>query len=698
MNRSHKHRQAAESRRLEALHSLRILESGPRPDLDEIALAAARIFDVEAAVIALVDENHVRFKARFGIDESEVKREHDLCARVIESDSVLVCEELEAHPDVCLPSSTSQGPFNFFVGIPLCTREGHRIGALCLWDSKSRQLLPAQLKTLEFLAQMVMLAIQLDESAATLHRDAEYLGEIDRQNRELELIFDSMHEGIVVQDKVGQIFKFNQAACDILGLTADELCGRTSIDPRWRAMREDRSDFPGIEHPSMIALKTGEPQLNVLMGLNLRDGTERWITINAIPLFTAGESAPYQVMCTFADITANRLYQDDLIQSREAERSANQAKSAFLAAMSHEIRTPLHGVIGMTELILESDLDASQRTIAETVVNSGKHLLGIVNDILDFSKIEAGKMTLESVDTELVDCTEAFLKPLRYSAEAKGLKLLFRSNLAQINVKTDPSRFGQIVTNLVGNAIKFTSEGSITVDVHAELANEIVKLTVKVIDTGVGVPDSAIPSLFQPFKQADVSTTRVFGGTGLGLAISSRIAQQMGGDLCYSHNPAGGSIFQFTAWFVPCQASVAVTSRGSEVQPLRGHILVAEDNPVNQMVLSRNLDRLGCTYEIVGDGQLALDALARSRFDVVLMDCMMPVMDGYEAAKLIRSSEDADLRRIPMIAVTANTVDDDLQECLASGFNDFLTKPFGVEQLYAKLSSFLDQQATPRSA
>jgi len=638
------------------------------------------------------------------------------------------------------------------------------------------------------------------------------------------------HSIVAVTDDQGRITYVNEKFCEISKFSREELIG------------QDHRIVNSGHHPKSFWKKvwTTIGQGDVWKGEvknRRKDGTFYWVETTIVP-FLDNSGKPYQYIAIRTDITERVQAEMNLLRAKEEAEEATRAKSEFLANMSHEIRTPMNGVIGMTELLLDTDLNKEQREYAQTVRGSAESLLTIINDILDFSKIEAGKLDLEYIDFDLRTTIEEVADLLAFKAEDKGLAFsCFLHPEVEAFVNGDPGRLRQILINLANNALKFTKHGEVAIRGEVESQTETeIGVRFSVSDTGIGIPEEARRKLFQPFSQVDASTTRKFGGTGLGLTISKQLAEMMGGEIGVDSRQGEGSTFWFTAklrkqpranrrkrlrevdlrgtrilviddnktnrdilrlqlsaWhciveeaedatqalhllrlhaeqnnafdiaFVDMQMPgmdgeelgriikkdpaiqdtilIMFTSMGkrgdakrmskigfrayltkplkqsqlydclvsvlshappdsdtaqivtrhtiTEGRKLKLHILLAEDNLVNQKVASKMLQKLGCEVDIAANGQQAVDAVKANHYDIVLMDCQMPVMDGFEATHAIRAWEqenateasEGEEQHIPIIALTANAMQGDREACLNAGMNDHVAKPMKAEEL-----------------
>ena len=501
---------------------------------------------------------------------------------------------------------------------------------------------------------------------------------------------------ICIAELDGTIRELNSGPVRALGWDERDLIGRP-VEEFVHA--DDRERLRSL----IAELATGHALAGEEIRFLAANGSFRWFACNATPLL---EEGLFYAVCR--DVTEASEARTALQAAKDAAEEANRLKSEFLANISHEIRTPLNGVLGMAGLLVDSGLDGEAGEFARTIQASAETLQGLVNDVLDFSKVEAGRMEVEKVPVDVRRVVGEVENLLVLRARQKGLRLASRVDEAvPARLLGDPGRIRQVLLNLVANAIKFTPRGRVDVSVTLETSRDAGnRLRVTVTDTGIGIPPDRLPLLFQPFVQADASTTRCFGGTGLGLSISKGLVEMMGGEIGAESVPGQGSRFWFT---LPVAEPAAQAEEPMEPAPppeqgeppalprkagQTGRVLVVEDNGVNQKVLVAQLHRLGYHADVAGDGREAIGLLSRTPYQLVLMDCHMPDMDGFAAARAIRRPDSEVLNpSIPIVAITAGGLSGERRRCLEAGMNDFLPKPVAIEELAEKVATALSGHA-----
>jgi PAS domain S-box-containing protein len=679
-----------EADRLAALRSCAIIDTRPEADFDDLVAVASVIADASHACIAFVDETRWWVKAWVGQAARDQPRASVLCAESIVTAEPMVVDDVRADPRFALhPALDADPQLRFYAALPLVLDGCLAVGVLCVSDRKPRSLRPSQLAALQRVARQVVRLVSFRRHATTLAEAHEALAIGEAQYR---LLADTATDAIVTVDEGGRVLFANPAVERLFGYEPEEVVGEPL------SMLAPERDRP--RHEAVFdGVRAGRYQVSVsaarVQGLR-KDGREI-----ALELSCGEGRVGHQRFFTgiLRDVSDRQASEQALIQAREQAIESSRLKSEFLASMSHEIRTPMNGVTGMLELLLEESLTDQQRKRVTVALGSAQALLTIINDILDLSKIEAGKLDLVPEWTDvraLFDDVVGLLRPL---AADKGLQV--ESSCAAdvpARVLADGGRLRQVLLNLAGNAVKFTDEGRVSIGVTVVSATqERVRLQCSVSDTGIGIPVDQIPLVFEKFTQLEGAAARRSNGTGLGLSICRKLIDLMGGTIQVTSQPAKGSRF----WFdieVPCagqeRSVAAVPQESADMSRARGaKVLLVEDNPVNRQFALAVLKSVGAVVTVAVDGSQAVKLASEAEHDLILMDCQMPVMDGYEATRRIRAAGN----KTPVIALTANAMEGDRDRCAAAGMDDYLAKPIRPDTLRAAVAAKVRRAAAASS-
>ena len=680
---------AAEQARCAALHAYDVLDQPSEAALDKITAMAAELFDTATAAITLIDGERAWMASRIGEMPQQSPRAHAFCNHTIRlgpGDALLV-EDARTHPTFRdNPFVTAPGGVRFYLGAPLISRDGHALGALCVFDTRPRTNVGLrERRQLQVLADLVVDELELRKAARRV-----------AEAQRLLALAESMAG-------VGHWSLRRRDGCVAWSDEVYRIHGveRASFDPNLQnGIAFYHPDDQAKVADTVQAAFASKQGFDFQLRLRRADGALRRVAARAVcELDETGEAAA--LFGVFQDVTE----QTALV---EAAQAASRAKSDFLANMSHELRTPLNSIIGFTHvLVRDESVGAEHRHQLLRIEEAGRGLLTVVNDVLDFSKIEVEGVVLSPRVFSPVRLLEHLVALSHPQATDRALSLVVDYPAdRRISVVGDVDRLRQVLANLLGNALKFTAQGQVRLALQTRRRDGRVELAFQVADTGIGIAAEQIETLFKRFAQADGSISRRYGGTGLGLAISKRIMEAMAGSIEVQSELGRGSTFEVRlslpeadelteAEREPAEAAALSDARRERSRGVK--VLVAEDVPVNQELVRLMLAPLGCQVTVVGDGQQALELASRSAFDMILMDMQMPVMDGLEATRRIRRLPGA-RGCTPVVALSANVLPEHIDKCRAAGMNDHVAKPFVTEDLQSMVLKWADQGGAPPQA
>lgn len=711
----------SEKSRLAALKEFQILDTLPEQEFDDITLLASQICETPIAAISLIDENRQWFKSQIGLDVNETPRSHAFCNYAINNEDGLFIV-----PDADLDSRFAANPLvtdapliKFYAGSPLTTSDGYKIGTLCVIDRKPRELSEAQQRALSALSRSVMSLIEArisNHSSNSINKENEpALFSKEAVTREKSFFARYVKHYITASLVILVITLIKLALGSLLQIDSPFLlfafivllaAWRGGLGPGLYSTFAAAIIIDYFFIPPYESFLVGDYKQNLLFAIFIGQG----VFISALCASRLrNETLLYQVGTELENRVINRTkllaqandelkheikergaLQEDLRQARDAALESARLKSEFLANMSHEIRTPMNGVIGMTGLLLETRLDTEQQRFAQIIRSSGESLLTIINDILDFSKVEAGKLELETIDFNLREAIEGTVELFsnRMREQQNELAALIYADVP-LALRGDAGRIRQILTNLIGNALKFTRQGDVIVRVKKTLdTKDSVKINFSITDTGEGISKEVQEKLFQPFTQSDASTTRRYGGTGLGLSISKKLVEIMGGEIGVESETGKGSTFWFNITLEKQSAAISALQAESfpnskfalcvgELSEKR--VLIVDDNEVNREVLTHQTRAWKMNAREAQSGLEALSLIndSNERFDLIILDLQMPEVDGIETARRIVSKYAADQILPPsIIMISSSSLKVSRETMRENGIAAFLHKPY----------------------
>lgn len=665
-----------EAERIKNLKSYEILDSTAEASFDAITSLASQIVDCPIALISLVDEKRQWFKSKVGIDVSETPREISFCAHAILSpEAPLIIPDASKDPRFYNNPLVCAAPsIRFYAGFPVVTEEGYCIGTLCVIDHQPRTLDDKQMAMLELLAKQASALLKLHRKKSNLLTFSQV---VNQSNNMVAVLDNTFHYEYA-----------NPMFLQRSGYTSEEVIGK-NVSKILIGPKTEIEDLDAL----LRATKNREKKEREIC-LHDKAGEPFWVKMAISPVFDdAGFLRKY--IGVLVDITDFKQRQEVLMQAKEEAQEAVKLKEQFLSNMSHEIRTPMNGIIGLSEILLgENDLIPKHKELVSHINYSAESLLNILNDILDFSKMNAEKMKFQNINFDLPKIFEHMEGSLGFLAKQKGID--FKVNIDKKlprYVSGDPTRFNQILRNIIGNAVKFTELGGVDIDVDLiEYTIKGPKISVSVTDTGVGIPAHRLDAIFNVFEQAHDYTASKFGGTGLGMSIAKKLIERFDGELKIDSQEGIGTTCAFTVQLnnpiiEQIEHQPSLKSQESESDQAHFRILVADDNMMNQIVARSGLEKMGYQVDVAENGKECIDLFKKGHYDLILMDVQMPVMNGLDATREIRHLD----KKIPILAMTASVMEHDKRKCYEAGMNQTVVKPIKPKLLHSIILNYLSK-------
>lgn len=674
--------------RLNALLSYNIIDTLKEKEFDKLAQLASIICETPIALISLIDNQRQWYKAKVGIDTDEIPLELTFCQYTIEKDDLWEVEDASKHELLKdNPNVNAENGIRYYAGIPLQSDTGYNIGTLCVADTKPKRISEKEKIALKIISEQIMILLEAKKNNESLiaelrnllkEKELESKKILEKNTLEIKMFYDSISNtnGIIEIDINGKIINTNPLMKAILEIDDTLLIGNniaTFLD--FEISNENIPYY--LDHKNHTLEYKKDEELS------------KWLQINFIKI-EGIDGTIEKLILICQDVTSRVLGQLELQNAKDVSDYLNQQKDQFIATVSHEIRTPINAILGFTDVLIEIEEDYKKMDFLTSIKTAGLGLLHIVNDILDISKIEAGMIQIDDTPFQLDEIISNVYSTLKLKASEKNLKFLYAIDSdVEYQLIGDKNRLNQILINIVGNAIKFTEKGKIELRVSVEKTGiDECHLKFCIEDTGIGINEAKLKSIFDRFSQAEVSTTRKFGGTGLGLSISKELIELQLGNIDVKSKENEGTIFSFVIPYKINHNNILSFNKNNRAELLETpskNILLCEDNELNQKLIKTIFEKTKHKIQTANNGIEALELLRNNTFDLILMDLQMPKMDGYETTTLIR--EDLQLN-IPIIALTANSLIYEKERCMGIGMNDYLSKPFSKNDLFDMLNRF----------
>lgn len=676
--------------RLEAVRALSGEVHRLADSLDQLVRLTADICQAPTAIISLIDHAEQIYLASVGADVDRVRREDALCTHTLARGCTFHTGDAREAPHLSdNPLVRRARGVRSYASAPIVNEGGYAVGTVCVLSPEVDAFGPADVQHLEQIAGLVGSGFRRIVAETNARVAEEHARAARAERAQYELALRAIAEGVHFYDGTGVIIDANESAGHMFQIRREDVLGLSYRDPGWVVFAQDGSVLKPESFPVHIALTTGETVRDVILGVKLADGELCWIATNAAPIREEPDGPVSFVAVTFRNVSELLRNQASLRAAlAEAER-ANQAKSDFLGVMSHELRTPMNAILGSARILQSASLSAVQEESLRVLGGAGQQMMTVLDDLFEMIAFETGRVRIEPAPTRADQIIETVVDTFRQDAAARTLEL--RLDLAP-GLDTprliDPNRLRQILTNLLANALKFTDSGGVTVAARLSRnsgGQDILVLEVE--DTGIGISPEAIGRIFSPFEQADVSTRRRHGGIGVGLAVVRQLARAMGGDAAVSSEPGRGSRFRVhvEAPVLAGQVADGPETTGEPLDYSPRSILLVDDNPRNLFVLSTILSGAGHDVTTADSGGAALDILGQRAFDIVLLDMVMPDVDGFDVMKGAR--ETGANAATPIVACTANVLPQQVVAYREAGAAGVLPKPIDVAEVLSLIAA-----------